>query len=203
MKILSIMAHKVAPQSKKAVSKVRKPLAATLTEVQKPVIANIKSYYTSAEAKLNDILLDRIKNRQSTSAVEYNISQFESLPKCIKDCIKPSDISRTGHISQTKINDLWETAKKADKPGVYGRPPTFRGNEDEAIAEAVESGALAVDKESASDISELNLENLDPELLEILQTLNPDILDILSSKSLSDGDDSGVLAEILQSLGLQ
>ncbi len=94
---------------------------------EKPAIANLKSYYATAEEKLNDILLERIEQKLSTYVVKHNISAFNSLPSAIKKCIKPADIGMDGHISQSYVDSLWDAAKKADKPGVYGIAPSFRG----------------------------------------------------------------------------
>ena len=88
---------------------------------------NLKSYYETTEEKLNDILIERTQNKQSTSMIEYNIEQFEKLPQEIKDCIHPQDVYTNGHIEQSKVNEIWDAAIKAKKADVYGIPPQFMG----------------------------------------------------------------------------
>ncbi len=129
MKVLAVLSQKVLPSGKALGRSLKQPVSFVLKETQKPMIANLKGYYPSAEAKLNDILLDRLEQKRPTSVVEHNIAEFNRLPESIKDSIKPGDIYRDGHISQTKMNQVWEAAKEARRPGVYGRPPVFRGEE--------------------------------------------------------------------------
>ena len=86
---------------------------------------NLKSYYETTEEKLNDILIERTQNKQSTSLIEYNIAKFEELPQVIKDCIHPIDVYSNGHIEQSKVNEIWDAAIKAKKENVYGQPPAF------------------------------------------------------------------------------
>lgn len=88
---------------------------------------NLKSYYESTEEKLNDILIERTRNKQSTSMIEYNISQYEKLPQVIKDCIHPQDVYSNGHIEQSKVNELWDAAIKAKRDDVFGQAPPFMG----------------------------------------------------------------------------
>ena len=88
---------------------------------------NLKSYYETTEEKLNDILIERTQNKQSTSLIEYNIAQFEELPQVIKDCIHPQDVYSNGHIEQSRVNEIWDAAIKAKKENVYGQAPQFMG----------------------------------------------------------------------------
>ena len=90
---------------------------------------NLKSYYETTEEKLNDILIERTQNKQSTSLIEYNIAQFEDLPQVIKDCIHPQDIYSNGHIEQSRVNEIWNAAVKAKKEDVYGQAPQFMGKQ--------------------------------------------------------------------------
>ena len=107
-----------------------KQISRTMDCTDKPIVANLKSWYNDAGEKLNDIFLEQTTDRASTYISKYNKDAYERLPQVIKDAIKPSDISYNGHISQYKINELWEAAKNAHKPGVYGMPPVFRGSMD-------------------------------------------------------------------------
>ena len=129
MKVLSILSQRMVSISKPSAVGSKKPVLSALKETKKPIIANLKSYYSSAEEKLKDIYLDKIKNKKLTTHVEHNIYEYEHLPDAVKKCIRPSDVSRDGRIDQDKINQLWDAAKKANKPGVYGRAPVFRGEE--------------------------------------------------------------------------
>ena len=88
---------------------------------------NLKSYYETTEEKLNDILIERTQNKQSTSLIEYNIAQFEELPQVIKDCIHPQDVYSNGHIEQSRVNEIWDAAIKAKKENVFGQAPQFMG----------------------------------------------------------------------------
>lgn len=90
---------------------------------------NLKSYYETTEEKLNDILIERTQNKQSTSLIEYNIAQFEELPQVIKDCIHPQDVYSNGHIEQSRVNEIWDAAIKAKKENVYGHAPQFMGKQ--------------------------------------------------------------------------
>lgn len=110
------------------------PLNTTLTNFNSKVnnedsisTKNLKSYYETAEEKLNDILIERTQNKQSTSLVEYNIAQFEELPPVIKECIHPQDIYSNGHIEQSRVNEIWDAAIKAKKENVFGQAPQFMG----------------------------------------------------------------------------
>lgn len=110
------------------------PLNTTLTNFNSKVsnedsisTKNLKSYYETAEEKLNDILIERTQNKQSTSLVEYNIAQFEELPQVIKDCIHPQDVYSNGHIEQSRVNEIWDAAIKAKKENVFGQAPQFMG----------------------------------------------------------------------------
>ena len=91
-------------------------------------VKNLKSYYETTEEKLNDILIERTQNKQSTSLIEYNIAQFEELPQVVKDCIHPQDVYSNGHIEQSRVNEIWDAAIKAKKENVFGQPPQFMGN---------------------------------------------------------------------------
>ena len=109
-----------------------KQTSKTLEVVDTPIISNIRSWYRDAGEKLNDIFLEQTSNKASTYISGHNKDVYETLPKVIKDALKPSDVSYNGHIDQSKINELWEAAKKAHEPGVYGYTPIFRGALDES-----------------------------------------------------------------------
>lgn len=114
----------------------------TLGVVETPITSNIRSWYRDAGEKLNDIFLEQTANKTSTYISGHNKDVYEKLPKVIKDALKPSDVSCNGHIEQSKINELWEAAKKAHESGVYGYAPLFRGTLEESsnvINEAIPS----------------------------------------------------------------
>lgn len=104
-----------------------------------PVIANLKSYYKTAGEKLNDIFLENQTKGFSTVTVEHNLDAYSNLPKVIKDCLKPSDISIDGHISQSTINKFYEAAKGAKKIPESSYPPSFWGNPAEHGTNALEN----------------------------------------------------------------
>ena len=110
--------------------------------VEKPIIANLKSFYRSAEEKLNDIYIERLQKRLPTQTVKYNLDKFEQLPDPIKNAIKPTDISKTGHIDQSHINNVWEAAKNAHKPGVHGICPRFSGHPEEGILDTFQADSI-------------------------------------------------------------
>lgn len=79
--------------------------------------------------------------------------------------MKPSDVFYNGHIDQSKINELWDAAKKVHELGVYGYAPHFRGALDEssnAINDAIPSLEIeSSDMDLATHIGEISeqLEN--------------------------------------------
>jgi hypothetical protein len=137
----------------------------TLEVTDTPITSNIRSWYRDAGEKLNDIFLEQTSNKDSTYISGHNKDVYEKLPKVIKDALKPSDVSYNGHIEQSKINELWEAAKKAHEPGVYGYAPIFRGALDESpnvIDEAIPSLEIeSSDMDLVSHIGEISqqLEN--------------------------------------------
>lgn len=110
-----------------------KQTSKTLEVVDAPIISNIRSWYRDAGEKLNDIFLEQTSNKASTYISGHNKDVYETLPKVIKDALKPSDVSYNGHVDQSKINELWEAAKKAHEPGVRGYAPIFRGELNESF----------------------------------------------------------------------
>lgn len=125
-----------------------------------PIISNIRSWYRDAGEKLNDIFLEQTSNKASTYVSGHNKDVYETLPKVIKDALKPSDVSYNGHIDQSKINELWEAARKAHEPGVYGYAPIFRGELNESsniINDAIPSLEIeSHDLDLASHIGEIS-----------------------------------------------
>ena len=145
MKILSIQPSISAikntlgnSSSRNLFSRIIKPQSTTVTGTfkvaDKPLIANMKTYYRTAIEKLNDIYLEKVKNRSYTGTVEHNIEAYEKLPKAVQDAILPKDITVDGHINQSTVNTLFDAAKVAGKPGNYSSVPTFWGRP-ENIAE--------------------------------------------------------------------
>ncbi len=128
MKVINISLFKKFFYNKQGI--MPKHISQTMECTDKPIIANLKSWYKDAGEKLNDIFLEQTINKTSTYVSKYNKDAYERLPQVIKDAIKPSDVSYNGHINQDKINELWEAAKKAHKPGVHGIAPVFRGGTD-------------------------------------------------------------------------
>ena len=118
-------------------SKILTPKAAVTESFEvadKPLIANLSAYYKNALAKLNDIYLEKVKDRSYTGTVEHNIDAYEKLPKAVQEAILPKDITVDGHIDQDTVNTLFNAAKAAGKPGNYSSVPTFWGRP-ENIAE--------------------------------------------------------------------
>lgn len=114
-----------------------------LKTIEKPIIANLKSYYRNAEEKLNDIYLDRLKNKLPIDTVKHNRDQFDKLPDAIKDVIKPSDIDRIGHIRQSYVEDIWKSAKAAKKTGVYGNCPRFKGGPEDGVLDTLHTDIIS------------------------------------------------------------
>ena len=82
MKILSIQPSISAikntlgnSSSRNLFSRIIKPQSTTVTGTfkvaDKPLIANIKTYYRTAIEKLNDIYLEKVKNRSYTGTAEH------------------------------------------------------------------------------------------------------------------------------------
>lgn len=182
--------------------------AKSLKTVKKPISANIlKSYYPTAEAKLNDIYLDRLKNKLPTNVVEHNLTEFNKLPKVIKDAIKPTDIAQNGHISQTQIDRLWEAGKAARKPGVYGPSPKFRGLPEEKVLDLEQMESCPDLSFGVSDFDSISQPDFVDELSsndDLFSDAIPDFADELSnnidlfSDATSDLSEHG--AELLENL---
>lgn len=118
-------------------SKILTPKAAVTESFEvadKPLIANLRAYYKNALAKLNDIYLEKVKDRSYTGTVEHNINAYENLPKAVQDALSPKDVTVDGHIDQETVNKLFNAAKAAGKQGDFSCVPTFWGRP-ENIAE--------------------------------------------------------------------
>lgn len=132
MKILSIN-YSMSLIRRTASNKLIKPKHLSGFEVsEKPVTANLesyklKSYYKDALEKLNDIYLEKSKEKESTYIVENNIDAFKELPLDVQKAIDPADVTIDGHIDQETVNKLFAAAKNAGKPGTYGSVPRFKG----------------------------------------------------------------------------
>lgn len=165
------------------------------------VISALKSYYSSVAEKLNDIYLERKRNRQSTYIVENNIDSYEKLPAWLQKTLKPSDVGRDGHMNQGYIKGLWEAGQEAERPGVYGRCPIFKG---EAGADAIELPELEIDAvieapAILSDVVEDNVEALASlsnvvEASDVLE--NIDVID----KVVDIADGNEVVAKVLEKI---
>lgn len=123
-----------------------------------PIIAEMsrKSWYNDAGEKLNDIYLDLKSNNQYLGYVENNIESYKKLPQVIKDALKPEDVDYNGRISQYKIDQLYEIAKDAKRIPDYSYPPTFKGNTEEMLNNALNSNEYGISLD-ASDISKTDL----------------------------------------------
>ena len=99
------------------------------------ITSAMKSYYRDVEEKLNDILLDRKRQHLSTTVVEHNIDAYNKLPAWLQKTLRPSDVSRNGHMDQDYIKELWDAGKEAHRYGVAGRCPVFRGEAENELAE--------------------------------------------------------------------
>lgn len=163
MKILSIQPSISAikntvgnSSSRNLFSRILKPQSAvadTFEVADKPLMANLKAYYKNALEKLNDIYLEKVKNRSYTGTVEHNIDAYERLPKAVQDVILPKDVTVDGHIDQETVNTLFNAAKTAGKPGNYSCVPTFWGRP-ENIAELDHGVTDVMAEEISSGIAE-------------------------------------------------
>lgn len=129
-----------------------------LEPTENPIIAEMsrKSYYRTAGEKLNDIKLDMKTNEQYTGTVDHNIEAYNRLPQVIKDALKPSDIGYNGNVSQYQINQLYETAKVAKRIPESSYPPSFRGNTEEMLNNALNSNEYGISL-NTGDISKADL----------------------------------------------
>ena len=157
---------------------------------------------------MNDIYLDKIEHKQLTSAIEHNMEEYKRLPDSVKKYLKPADIDRYGHVNQDKVNEIWESAKKAEKLGVYGRPPVFRGDfivELETSAKYPEITAMGVDSieppELDIKIPELEIDNLIGEAVASSAEGIDDAKTLIEKVLESHDGDTGILGEILDALG--
>ncbi len=129
-----------------------------LEPADNPIIAEMsrKSWYNDAGEKLNDIYLDLKSNDQYTGHVKDNIESYKKLPQVIKDALKPNDVDYYGHISQCKINQLYEIAKDAKRIPAYSYPPTFKGDTEEMLNNALNSNEYGISL-NTNDISKIDL----------------------------------------------
>lgn len=142
MKVLSIILPAKSINKLNLKTNSQRIFNENLKTIEKPIIANLKSYYRNAKEKLNDIYLYRKEHNLSTQTVKYNRDQFEKLPDAIKDVIKPRDISNTGHIDQTYMEDIWESAKAAKKTGVCGKCPRFKGGPEDGVLDTLHTDII-------------------------------------------------------------
>lgn len=129
-----------------------------LEPTDNPIIAEMsrKSWYRDAGEKLNDIYLDLKSNDQYTELVKNNIESYNKLPQVIKDALKPNDVDYYGHVSQYQINQLYEIAKDAKRIPASSYPPTFKGNTEEMLKNALNSNEYSISL-NTSDISKTDL----------------------------------------------
>lgn len=165
MKVLSIIS--TITRTNVPVRKVQqvRNIAQNLEVAKSSTITSaLKSYYRDAGEKLNDILLDRKRQRLSTTVVEHNIDAYNKLPSWLQRTLRPSDVSKNGHMDQEYIRELWDAGKEAHRTGVAGRCPVFRG---EAVEEELAEDTLEIFSDNLPALS-----ILDGNPTEILTTLD-------------------------------
>ena len=138
----------------------------------------------------NELYLDRLKNKLPIGTVKHNRDQFDNLPDAIKDAIKPRDISRTGHIDQSYMEDIWESAKAAKKTGVYGMCPRFKGGPEDGVLDTFHTDIIP-------EVGMTNSLDLIPEASGLADGLADGLTDGLSD-GLADGlvDNADVVSDI-------
>lgn len=153
MKVLSIILPAKSINKLNLKTNSQRIFNENLKTIEKPIIANLKSYYRTAKEKLSDIYLYRKEHNLSTETVKYNRDQFDKLPDAIKDVIKPSDIDRIGHIKQSYVEDIWESAKVAKKTGVCGKCPRFKGGPEDGVLDTFHTDSIPeVDMSNTLDL---------------------------------------------------
>lgn len=114
-----------------------------------------KGWYQDVSEKLNDIWVEAKSNNEYTGILDNNISAYNRLPQPIKEMLKPEDVDYYGHISQYKVDKLYEHAKAAKLIPQDAYPPSFHGHTDEMLQKAINSS------EYVSDLDLLSKENVE------------------------------------------
>ena len=179
--------------------------AERLQEVKMPVIACLKGYYKNAGDKLADIKMDKLRTRQSTSVVDHNLEEYNRLPDAIKNSLKPSDVYTNGHISQSRVNELWETAKQSGKANVYGRPPYFRGAPEDLDPQALETTGLMDVDSTCGVLDDFGVSGADVDVLGGVSDVIDvsDIADVADVADVAGGalDGLEIIGDIIDVLG--